>query len=115
MNGTSIHDGTALAKSVLSYLVNKIKCITLFVTHFRCLTSIFGSNVQAGHMGFIQDDDDILFLYKLGHGPSSNSFGINVARMAKLNEQILQRAREMADMYEIFHIESLSSKYTSKI
>ena len=107
--GTATHDGTAIAKSVLGYLVDKIKCTTLFVTHFRCLTtSVLGSNVSAGTMGYIHENDDILFLYKLGQGACNNSFGINVGKMAKLPQQILQRAKEMADLYEILQNESLS-------
>ena len=106
--GTATHDGTAIAKSVLGYLVYNVKCTTLFVTHFRCLTSVLGSNVRAGTMGYIHDNDDILFLYKIGQGGASNSFGINVGKMANLPQQILQRAKEMADLYEILQNESLT-------
>ena len=67
-----------------------------------------GSNVSAGTMGYIHENDDILFLYKLGQGACNNSFGINVGKMAKLPQQILQRAKEMADLYEILQNESLS-------
>ena len=110
--GTATHDGTAIARSVLGHLVNKIKCSVLFVTHFRSLTSL-DQNIRAGHMGYgIQDqdhDNDVLFLYKLVEESSCNSFGINVAKMAKLNERILQRAKEIADLHEIFHTVSNES------
>ena len=55
-------------------------------------------------MGFLKEDDneeDVLFLYKLSPGPASNSFGINVAKMAELPESIVKQAREISDLFEI--------------
>ena len=55
-------------------------------------------------MGFLKEDDneeDVLFLYKLSPGSASNSFGINVAKMAELPESIVKQAREISDLFEI--------------
>ena len=61
--GTATFDGTAIAKSVLDYLVNKINCTTLFVTHFKCLTQIFPTN-QVNTYG--------LTLFHMGSTPPKN-------------------------------------------
>merc|ERR1711962_405427 len=93
---TSLILNMATKKSLvlLDELVNKINCTTLFVTHFKCLTQIFPkSQVISGHMGFLKEEDneeDVLFLYKLSPGSASNSFGINVAKMAELPESIVK-------------------------
>ena len=111
--GTATHDGTAIAKSVLGHLLNKIKCATLFVTHFKSLTQVFAeSQVISKHMGFMtspeDESDDVLFLYKLNEGASKNSFGINVAKMAEIPDSIVQHASELSDFYEILCNESLN-------
>ena len=59
LTGTATHDGTAIAQAVVQHLKNKIKCRTMFVTHFK---SIIG-DINA-HMGFLSEEE-VLFLYKV--------------------------------------------------
>ena len=103
--GTATFDGTAIAKSVLQYLINKIKCATLFVTHFKCLTQIFSQNqITSAHMGYLKEEnneEDVLFLYKLNQGSASNSFGTNVAKMAQLPDSIVKYAKDISDVFSL--------------
>ena len=59
LTGTATYDGTAIAQAVVQHLKNKIKCRTMFVTHFK---SIIG-DINA-HMGFLSEEE-VLFLYKV--------------------------------------------------
>ena len=102
--GTSTHDGTAIARSVLNYLLQKIQCITLFVTHFKSLANIYDeTKVVSAHMGFMNEetDEDVLFLYKLTEGTAKNSFGTNVAKMAGISENIVKKAADLSDVLAI--------------
>ena len=92
--GTSTHDGTAIAQSVVKYLRSKIQCWTLFVTHFK---SIFG-DINA-HMGYLSDEE-VLFLYKLQSGQCSNSFGVNVGKLADIPKDILDKSENIAECFE---------------
>ena len=104
--GTATFDGTAIAKSVLQHLVEKIQCTTLFVTHFKSLTQMFSEDkVTSGHMGYLKEENEeagtVLFLYKLSPGSASNSFGINVARMANIPESVVQKASFISEFFEV--------------
>ncbi|KAF9275695.1 Mismatch repair protein msh3 [Mortierella alpina] len=112
--GTSTHDGVAIAYAVLSHVVAKIRAITLFVTHYPSLAEVAKEfpegRVKNFHMGFmassspsssaaevdgevVLDEMDIVFLYKLVPGVSMKSYGLNVARMAKLPMSLIANAR----------------------
>ncbi|KAJ2716793.1 Mismatch repair protein msh3 [Coemansia spiralis] len=106
--GTSTHDGAAIAFAVLSHLVER-RPLTFFVTHYAHLVGAFAGNamVQPCHMSFLerkppaQDQSgdgiaEVTFLYKLVDGASTDSFGLNVARIAGLPESLLRCARERA-------------------
>ncbi|KAJ2160428.1 Mismatch repair protein msh3 [Coemansia sp. RSA 552] len=105
--GTSTHDGAAIAYAVLDHLAH-CRPLTFFVTHYAHLVDAFASSplVRSCHMSFLErpptaaDADagiaDIAFLYKLVGGASSDSFGLNVARLAGLPGSLLLRAKERA-------------------
>ncbi|CAG8641871.1 606_t:CDS:10 [Paraglomus brasilianum] len=100
--GTSTHDGVAIAYAVLRHFIEKIKCMTLFVTHYPSLAKLvheFQGIVGNYHMGFLEAEGEdgshtITFLYKLTEGVAMKSYGINVARLAKLPQLIIERASE---------------------
>lgn len=100
--GTSTHDGTAVAAAALKHLLDRIQCMTLFVTHYKSLTKQKSCWLSNGHMGYSKDEenDDVLFMYSLCPGPSANSFGINVAKMAGLPAEIVARASKIANAFE---------------
>ncbi|KAL1916809.1 uncharacterized protein VTP21DRAFT_5513 [Calcarisporiella thermophila] len=106
--GTSTHDGVAIAHAVLKYFVERVRAITLFVTHYPSLAKIAQSftGVQNAHMGFMETENEdgsmgVVFLYKLTQGVAMRSYGLNVARLAHLPAALLERAAEKsAEMEE---------------
>ncbi|KAJ3333922.1 Mismatch repair protein msh3 [Blyttiomyces sp. JEL0837] len=99
--GTSTHDGTAIAYGTLRHLVETTKCLTLFVTHYPVLgklSGVLGDALRCGHMGFIENDEEkdgapsVTFLYKLTDGLAARSYGLNVARLASLPEEVISVA-----------------------
>jgi DNA mismatch repair protein MSH3 len=95
----------AIASAVLQHIVQKIKCKTLFVTHYplvaKELEKRFPRQVQNLHMGYTEDtridgSREITFLYRLTQGITTESFGVECGRLAGLPESILQLAAEKA-------------------
>ncbi|KPV75658.1 uncharacterized protein RHOBADRAFT_52699 [Rhodotorula graminis WP1] len=101
--GTSTHDGLAIAHAVLEHLVRAVECTTVFVTHYPALGVLarrFPGQVTAEHMACREEEAHdgepprITFLYKLVDGLASASHGLNVARLAEIPEQVVQRAKD---------------------
>ena len=104
--GTSTNDGVAIAGSVLDYLVREKKCLTLFITHYQNLANLAkgfpNGELKNVHMKFEEseaqdrgkDMGEITFLYEVGEGVAHRSYGLNVARLAGLNESVLRTAAE---------------------
>ena len=102
--GTSTFDGYSIAHSVLNYLIHKVKCRSLYSTHYHMLVESFRGikGVENYHMACKftdRDVDKITFLYKFVKGECPMSFGLNVARMAGMNKFIISRAKEKADEF----------------
>lgn len=96
--GTSTFDGYSIANAVLSHLVRKIKCRTLFATHYHMLLDDYKEcpGVQSYYMDCTEDKerpDQIKFLYKFIRGDCPQSFGMNVALMSGLPKQIVEKAK----------------------
>lgn len=96
----------AIASAVLQQLVEATKCKTLFITHYPEialeLEKKFPSAVENVHMGYMEDERvdrtrQVTFLYKLTRGITTNSFGVECARLAGVCESILGRAAVQAD------------------
>ena len=108
--GTSTFDGTAIASATVQHLFERNKCLTLFATHYHSLLEDWKNEpaIRLGHMECIvedSDDDDsekknIAFLYTLGEGPCPKSFGVNVARLAGLPDDVLERAKRVSAAFE---------------
>ena len=83
--GTSTFDGVAIAYSVLKYLVENLKCRTIFATHYHILIEEFRvyKEIEFCNMAAVLDDkmERVIFLYKLTKGECLESFGINVAKV----------------------------------
>ncbi|KAK0632407.1 muts domain V-domain-containing protein [Immersiella caudata] len=117
--GTSTHDGAAIAHAVLEHVVRETRCLTLFITHYQNLARVAqglgDSRVRCVHMRFraerngraVADDDEgdgeeeITFLYEVGEGVAHRSYGLNVARLARISRKVLdvaaQKSREMEE------------------
>ncbi|MBR3693159.1 MAG: DNA mismatch repair protein MutS [Erysipelotrichales bacterium] len=95
--GTSTYDGMALAQSMLEYICTVIKAKTLFSTHYHELTSLDATypSLKNVHVMVEEQDQEVTFLYKVADGRSDRSYGINVARLAKLPEDLLSRAQDI--------------------
>ncbi|MEI6806995.1 MAG: DNA mismatch repair protein MutS, partial [Myxococcaceae bacterium] len=95
--GTSTFDGLSIAWSVAEYLHNQIRARTLFATHYHELTKL---TETLAHMHNVQvavqeNGGEINFLYTLLPGAAERSYGIQVAKLAGLPRQVLDRANEV--------------------
>ena len=101
--GTSTFDGYSIAHAVLNYLVNSLRCRSLFSTHYHMLLDEFrdAEGVKLYHMACKANEakDEVMFLYKFQLGECSQSFGINVARMAGIPRGVLERAKCKAEEF----------------
>lgn len=94
-SGTSTHDGVAVAKATLLYLVNRVQCATLFVTHYPEISDIAnGEQVVNLHMDYMLGEKkdgvaDVVFLYRAVSGEAGSSHGLNVAHLAGLPPHLL--------------------------
>jgi DNA mismatch repair protein MutS len=115
--GTSTYDGLALAWSVVEYLHGKIRPRTLFATHFHELTRIedFLGNVKNYNFLVKEWGDEIIFLRKLSRGPSDQSYGIHVARLAGLPGSVIQRAKEVLRDFEEGEVFSVRKMKRAKL
>ncbi len=103
--GTSTHDGMAIAASVLDYLVRDKKCLTLFITHYQSLARMSDGwpdgELKNVHMRFAeQGNDNVTFLYEVGEGVAHRSYGLNVARLANVREEVIGLAKEKSTELE---------------
>ncbi|MDX1445050.1 DNA mismatch repair protein MutS [Lishizhenia sp.] len=105
--GTSTYDGISIAWAIAEYLHEnpKAKCKTLFATHYHELNEMYKKfpriknfNVSVKEMG-----TKILFIRKLVEGGSEHSFGIHVAKLAGMPNQVVQRATKMLSHLEQSH------------
>lgn len=113
--GTSTFDGTAIASATVKHLAERSKCLSLFATHYHSLLEEWKTKegVRLGHMECIVDNgcvtsrnghenegNNITFLYTLGEGICPKSFGINVARLAGLPDDVLVKAQRISTEFE---------------
>ncbi len=109
--GTATFDGMAIAQSIIEYIASSIQCITLFSTHYHELTMMDDSfHIQNVHASASIEDDHIVFLYKIKPGRSHRSYGINVAQLAKLPDEVIQRSQVILESLENNNIEKVISE-----
>lgn len=100
--GTSTYDGMSLAGSIIEYIAKKTKCKTLFSTHYHELTDMENNftNVKNVHVSIDEKDGEVTFLHKVLDGAVDKSYGINVAKLASLPDEVIKRANELLEEYE---------------
>ncbi|KAI0515216.1 muts domain V-domain-containing protein [Xylaria bambusicola] len=130
--GTSTYDGAAIAQAVLQHVVEDIRCLTLFITHYQSLARVadgLAGRCTNVHMRFTaankrrcnggnssmiesQDEDlgrdeghchgdeEITFLYEVGEGVAHRSYGLNVARLARIPRRVLDVAAQKSQQLE---------------
>lgn len=96
--GTSTFDGLSIAWSVVEYISKNFKAKTLFATHYHELTELEGviDGVKNYKISVKELDDEVIFLRKIVRGGANKSFGIEVARLAGVPKEVLDRAKEIS-------------------
>ncbi|MBI1988090.1 MAG: DNA mismatch repair protein MutS [Nitrospinae bacterium] len=105
--GTSTFDGISLAWAIAEYVHDRIGAKTLFATHYHELTELEGAlrRVKNYSVAVRESDEKILFLRKILPGGMDKSYGIQVAQLAGLPQEILERAREVLSRLENGHLD----------
>ncbi len=100
--GTSTYDGLALAWATAAYLAEELRAYTLFATHYFELTALSESLPATAnvHLSATEHEGRIVFLHSVDEGPASQSYGIQVARIAGLPEPVLAQAMQRLSMLE---------------
>ncbi len=98
--GTGTKDGLAIAQAVCEHILNEVDARTLFATHYHQLVQLQNPGIRNLSMAVQEEGDDVVFLKRVQAGPSSHSYGIHVARLAGLPEQVLSRAAELLSVLQ---------------
>ncbi|XP_062985738.1 DNA mismatch repair protein Msh3 [Elgaria multicarinata webbii] len=114
--GTSTHDGIAIAYATLEYFIRDVGSLTLFVTHYPPLCELeraYPRQVGNYHMAFLVNEDNteqekdskenpelVTFLYQITREVAARSYGLNVAKLADVPEEILKKAAQKSKELE---------------
>jgi DNA mismatch repair protein MutS len=100
--GTSTYDGLAIAWAAVEYLHARVRAKTLFATHYFELTELAEqlSGVKNYHVSVKETGGGIVFLRKVEPGAADRSYGIEVAKLAGLPNEVITRAREVLTEHE---------------
>lgn len=92
--GTATYDGMALAQAIIEYLDKNVHAMTMFSTHYHELTVLESQlqGVKNVHVDASEEDGNLVFLHKVLPGPADKSYGIHVAKLAGLPDDVLVRA-----------------------
>ncbi|MCE4957204.1 DNA mismatch repair protein MutS [Macrococcoides caseolyticum] len=108
--GTSTYDGLSLAQSMIEYVHNHIGAKTLFSTHYHELVGLDQSldGLNNIHVAAKEYDGELIFLHKIMPGAVENSYGIHVAKLADLPDEIISRAGHLLESFENYSIKDLN-------
>ncbi|KAF2199804.1 DNA mismatch repair protein-like protein msh3 [Delitschia confertaspora ATCC 74209] len=116
--GTSTFDGVAIAEAVLDYVIRDLKALTLFITHYQHLARMAQrfqkQELRNVHMRFEERDGgkEVVFLYEVEEGMSHRSYGLNVARLAKVPEGVMGvaevKSKELEEKMRACRVANLS-------
>lgn len=100
--GTSTYDGVSIAWSVAEYIVNTVKAKTLFATHYHELTDIAVNHDGVVNMTTdVQEwNDELIFMRRVIPGSADRSYGIHVAKLAGLPDEVIKRGYEILNTLE---------------
>ena len=115
--GTSTYDGLALAWAISEHLALRLRCRTLFATHYHELTELEDllDGVANLNVAVREWADEVIFLHKIVPGSTDRSYGIHVARLAGVPRDVIERARQIlprlqANLAEGLNMAALSKK-----
>ena len=100
--GTATYDGLAIAWAAIEYLHGRVKAKTLFATHYFELTELAAQlgGVKNYHVSVKEAGGNVVFLRKVEPGAADRSYGIEVAKLAGLPNEVVVRAREVLAEHE---------------
>ncbi|MCR5164984.1 MAG: DNA mismatch repair protein MutS [Thermoguttaceae bacterium] len=100
--GTSTYDGISLAWAIIEFLHEKINCRTLFATHYHELTDLSETfpRIRNLNVAVREWNDEVVFLHKIIEGATDKSYGIHVARLAGVPNEVLDRATQILSQME---------------
>lgn len=102
--GTSTEDGLAIARAVSEYLLDTIGCKTFFATHYHELSRMEHPRLQMLCMDVLEQNGSVVFLRKVKEGVTENSYGIHVAKLAGIPQNVIDRANVI-----LSHIQALAN------
>ena len=114
--GTSTYDGLALAWAITEHIANKLKCRTLFATHYHELTELaeLFTNVKNCNVAVREWMDEVVFLHKILPGGTDKSYGIHVAKLAGVPKPILARSAEILEELESTFAKEATSEHLGR-
>ncbi|HPF83697.1 MAG TPA: DNA mismatch repair protein MutS, partial [Bacilli bacterium] len=100
--GTATFDGMALAQSIIEYISENIKAKTFFSTHYHELTDLENNlkGLKNIHVSAYEENGNITFLHKIKEGSVDRSYGIYVAKLANMPDNLIKRADQILKVYE---------------
>jgi DNA mismatch repair protein MutS len=114
--GTSTYDGLSLAWAITEHIASRIKCRTLFATHYHELTELaelFG-NIRNCNVAVREWMDEVVFLHKIVPGGTDKSYGIHVAKLAGVPKPILERSAEILEELEASFAKEATGEHLAK-
>lgn len=107
--GTATYDGMALAQAIIEYIHKNVKAKTLFSTHYHEITVLEEelSGLKNIHVGAVEKGGEVVFLHKMMTGPADKSYGVHVAKLAGLPDDLLERASDI-----LVHLEAKTTDVT---
>ena len=100
--GTSTFDGISIAWAVAEYIIEKVRARTLFATHYHELTNLVMNMEGIKNYNVVVKEwgDEVIFLRKIEKGPADKSYGIQVARLAGLPEEVIEKSKLVLEKLE---------------
>lgn len=100
--GTSTYDGVAIAWSIVEHICQKVKCDTLFATHYHELTTLAEKfpNLANFQVEVTEQNGEIVFQHHIIPGSASRSYGVHVAKLAGVPDEVVNRAEEILAGFE---------------
>ncbi len=105
--GTSTYDGVSLAWAIVEHIHDVIACRTLFATHYHELTDLETSlsGIKNLNVAVKEWEDNVVFLHKIVEGAADKSYGIHVARLAGVPQEVNERAKQILAQLESEHLD----------
>lgn len=110
--GTSTFDGMSIAASVAEFIHAKISAYALFATHYHEITQLADKHKGMKNFNTLvkKEGDKVVFLHKIVEGPADQSYGIEVAKLAGLPDEVISRAKEIYNTLEMVEHDIASKK-----